>query len=723
MKNKNLLFTIIIASVFTINGIFSNMTVVTNADENPTPSLVDIKNYIFNPHEEVNLYYDVNYDNNINVLDIINMKQSIINGEVTIEPIQPTEPITTTDTTTSINGDIYVTPFVSGQICTIQNVGSGKYLNVDYGIDANGTNVYQWTGDGSTEQKFNMDFLSDSSCYRIRTMCSDNGQNRTLDIVKSNGNVVAGANVEIYDPVDDINQEWLFVNISENTYKIVPKYNTDLALTSNGNSNGSADGTLPTSSGNVFVDAYTGDENQQWIITIIDNISTTTSTTTTVPITTTTNLPITTTPIPTTTAPPITTTTPTPTTTTTPITTTTSTPATTNSPIFNLPDRAYIENVTPIVQSGLPTGCEATGLTILLNWYGFNVSKEDMAMTYMPRQDFYYADGKKIGPDYITTFAGDPSRKSNSYGCYIPCMMSTVQNYFDAIGRTDCSTTNLTGTNLDDLFPYIAQGTPVAVITTNNLITPTTGDSWYTSDGRYITWQKGHHCMIIIGYDLSKNEVYVSESAYSYVRTYNMDTFRNIYNLKGKNAMIVNVGNSSVTTPSTTSTQNNDTYVTPFSSGDICTFKNVASGKYLNVDYGLDTNGTNVYQWTGDGSTEQQFKMDFISNLSCYRIRTMCSSNGENRVLDIVKSNGNVVSGGNVEIYNPVDDTAQQWLFVKISDNVYKIVPKYNTSLALSSYGNTNGSADGTASTSSGNVFVSTYTGSTSQQWIITKIN
>lgn len=161
-------------------------------------------------------------------------------------------------------------------------------------------------------------------------------------------------------------------------------------------------------------------------------------------------------------------------------------------------------------------------------------------------------------------------------------------------------------------------------------------------------------------------------------------------------------------------------YVFPFNDGDVYTIKNLESGKYVNVDYGKDINGTNVYQWTGDGSTEQKFKMDLYQN--SYRIRAMSSSNGTNKTLDIVKSNGNVVSGANVEIYEPIDDIAQEWLFVEVEDGVYKIVPKYNTKLALSVYGNDNGTANGTTATSNGNIFVSTYTGADSQKWIISKI-
>lgn len=402
--------------------------------------------------------------------------------------------------------------------------------------------------------------------------------------------------------------------------------------------------------------------------------------------------------------------------TTTTVQTTTEPPQTTTE--AQLPRSYKISNVTPIVQSGLPTGCEATGLTIALRWYGFGVSKEDMALKYMPWQDFVYKNGKKIGPDYIYTFAGDPRRSTDSYGCYIPCMMQAVKNYFDDIGCTNYTTTNISGTSLDSLFNYVANGTPVILISTNNLITPTTGNSWYTPDGRYITWQKGHHCMVLTGYDYSKNVVYVSESAYSYERTYNMDSFRNIYNLKGKNAMIIRKTNDTppVITP------DDDVYVTPFADGDICTLKNYGSGKMLNVDYGKDQNDTNVYQWTNDNSTEQKFKMNLMSDNS-YMIRTMCSSDGTNRTLDIVKSNGNIVSGGNVDIYNPTDTIAQRWLFVKTGTDTYKIVPKYNTSLALTVCGNSNGTGTGTTASSAGNAFVSTYTGSAYQQWTITKIN
>lgn len=150
--------------------------------------------------------------------------------------------------------------------------------------------------------------------------------------------------------------------------------------------------------------------------------------------------------------------------------------------------------------------------------------------------------------------------------------------------------------------------------------------------------------------------------------------------------------------------------------GAIYSFKNVATGKYMNVHYGLDQNNVNVYQWTKDGSVEQNFKLTQNEN-GHYLIRAMCSSNGSNRVLDIVKSSGQVVAGCNVQIYTAVDPTAQEWKLYHVGNGRYKIVPNANTNVALTVYGTSNGSASGTTSTSAGNIYLSTYSGASNQLW------
>ena len=111
--------------------------------------------------------------------------------------------------------------------------------------------------------------------------------------------------------------------------------------------------------------------------------------------------------------------------------------------------------------------------------------------------------------------------------------------------------------------------------------------------------------------------------------------------------------------------------------------KNVASGKYMNVDYGIDANGTNIYQWTGDGSTEQKFKVVYSSSTDSYMFYAMCSSNGTNRVLDVTRGSTPLTSGQNIKLYNPTDPTSQEIKIVSLGSNKYKLVLRANQNLAI----------------------------------------
>lgn len=163
--------------------------------------------------------------------------------------------------------------------------------------------------------------------------------------------------------------------------------------------------------------------------------------------------------------------------------------------------------------------------------------------------------------------------------------------------------------------------------------------------------------------------------------------------------------------------------VSVITSGAIYNIINSGSGKYLNVHYGIDANNTNVYQYTCDYSTEQMFKPIYYSSAGSYKIHAMCSSSGNNRVLDIVRNGASLSSGQNVDIWTQVDDTAQYWQIISVGDGKYKICPTANTSLALTAYGTNNGTSSGTSSTSSGNVYISNYTGSANQIWTFQEVS
>ena len=67
----------------------------------------------------------------------------------------------------------------------------------------------------------------------------------------------------------------------------------------------------------------------------------------------------------------------------------------------------------------LPTGCEITALTMVLNYYGMEADKVEMATKYLPTQElnlYYGSDGRLYGNDLNQYFIGNPTTE-NGYVC------------------------------------------------------------------------------------------------------------------------------------------------------------------------------------------------------------------------------------------------------------------------------------------------------------------
>ena len=156
------------------------------------------------------------------------------------------------------------------------------------------------------------------------------------------------------------------------------------------------------------------------------------------------------------------TTTTTTTTTTTETTTMTTAKATTATTTTTTSPQAKKLSVNCILQNdapSLPTGCEATALTIALQYDGFSAEKTDIAKTYLPKMLFYTLNNIYYGADFQYVFPGDPMT-SYGYGCYAPAIVATANAYFTAQKNASYAE-NLSGTSFEDLFPYIAAGRPV----------------------------------------------------------------------------------------------------------------------------------------------------------------------------------------------------------------------------------------------------------------------
>lgn len=403
-----------------------------------------------------------------------------------------------------------------------------------------------------------------------------------------------------------------------------------------------------------------------------------------------------------------TTTTSTTTTTTTTSTTTASTTATTTTTTTTtvMPSSTKI-NVNCILQNAspaLPTGCEATALTIALNYHGFSADKYDIAMNYLPRMN----NTGTYGADFTYVFPGNPT-SSSGYGCYAPAIVATANAYFTAKKNASYAE-NISGREFTDLYKYVASGIPVVFWGTMNMCNPTTGSSWNTPDGKRVTWKRSEHCLVLVGYDKSAGTVLVADPLKGTV-TYDASIVKQRYNAMGKNAVIIHKSNNSKGEEAS------------IDSGSVYRIKNAGSGLYLTVAGGSDSNGTNVIQQTSNNTASQQFRISYDKETNSYRLYTMCSSNGTNRVVDIEKIGGWVVGGSNVQIYNPVDAPAQTFVIEPQKNGTIRFSCRTNRSACLAAVGSQNGTAGGTAYSSAGNAVIKTFTGDSSQLWYLEKVN
>lgn len=100
------------------------------------------------------------------------------------------------------------------------------------------------------------------------------------------------------------------------------------------------------------------------------------------------------------------------------------------------------------------------------------------------------------------------------------------------------------------------------------------------------------------------------------------------------------------------------------------TFKNVASGTFMNVWGGGDSNGTAITTWSYDGSIDQRFNVIHRGN-GKYKIYAECSSDGRNRVVDVLRNYADLAEGQKVDLYDPNDDAAQLFYIWPVGNDEY----------------------------------------------------
>ncbi len=165
----------------------------------------------------------------------------------------------------------------------------------------------------------------------------------------------------------------------------------------------------------------------------------------------------------------------------------------------------------------LPTGCEITALTMVLNFYDFCVDKCTLS-------DDYLEKGPAWSTDFHEAFAGEP-RSTYSYGCYAPAIEKAANKYLIEQGSS-LRAKELKNFEFDDLFHFTENNIPVLVWTTINLAQGYYTASW-EANGKTVTWYACEHCMVLLGQvgDL----VYTGDPTNGNITAYDKELFRKRY--------------------------------------------------------------------------------------------------------------------------------------------------------------------------------------------------
>lgn len=185
----------------------------------------------------------------------------------------------------------------------------------------------------------------------------------------------------------------------------------------------------------------------------------------------------------------------------------------------------------------LPTGCEITAMTMVLNYYGYQVNKVTMALDYMPKvqAEFYRSeDGRLMGPDLENFFVGDPTEETG-YICGTGAIVTAANRYLADVG-SDLTAAAIKNAQPEKLYDLIDHGTPVVIWCTINMEDRAETDGWYREDGTYMEWSTNDHGAVLIGYD--EDTVTVADPIYSRI-TVSRDRFEKIFAERGGQCVIL----------------------------------------------------------------------------------------------------------------------------------------------------------------------------------------
>ncbi len=164
--------------------------------------------------------------------------------------------------------------------------------------------------------------------------------------------------------------------------------------------------------------------------------------------------------------------------------------------------KVFHEVDTVLQNPELPHGCEVTGLSMLLSYYGVSADKCELT-------DKWLRKGAWGQTDFRKAFVGDPRKRVASAGCFAPVIADTANRYLKEGGLTAVARE---GVPFAELLAMVEKA-PVLAWTTMNLEAPYIAQVWEV-DGEEMYWQNYEHCVVLTGYDAEKGILYGTDPLY-----------------------------------------------------------------------------------------------------------------------------------------------------------------------------------------------------------------
>ncbi len=173
----------------------------------------------------------------------------------------------------------------------------------------------------------------------------------------------------------------------------------------------------------------------------------------------------------------------------------------------------------------LPTGCESVALTMLLNYYGFELEKTTIAKDYLI-----------YSTNFVEGYMGNPFTTAGA-GIYSPGLTRTANKFLNEQG-SELNAKNVTDSTPEELYRYLAEGKPVVIWNTVYFLNnQPTGLTVKWGEKSYV-WDSCEHCMVLSGYDLERNVVIVHDPVEGIVER-DADGFWQRYENLGSMALII----------------------------------------------------------------------------------------------------------------------------------------------------------------------------------------